>query len=268
MMWKGHESGMLVAGHRGERFTSPENTLTAFRRALKLGVDMIETDIHTTRDGVLVLMHDHSALRTAGVDRKISEMTLEEVKQLDAGAPFSEEFRGERVPTVREFMEWIAPTNLMINWELKDYPVHVGDEAAFESADKLVAMIREFGLEKRSMLNSFSDRVLEHLYHTVGHEFPLHGQGIYKCKRTQDDAQVAEEELFDWSCMYPEEKGKLCIDFRENFDYCLENGVIPCVCIPDTVENYQKAIEYGCKMFTSNDIYAGDAVLRQLGVRK
>jgi len=259
---------IILAAHKGDNKNHPENTMAAFRAALDAGVDMIETDIRTTRDGVLVLMHDRTALRTAGVDREISEMTLEEVKQLDAGATFSPAFAGEKVPTVREFMEWIKPTNLMINWELKDFPKNVGDERAFESADKLVAMIREFGLEKRSMLNSFSDRVLEHLYHTVGHEFPLHGEGIYKCKRTLDDAQVAEEELFDWSCMYPEEEGKLCIDYKENFDYCLEHGVIPCVCIPDTLENYKKAIEYGCKMFTSNDIYEGDKVLRQLGVRK
>lgn len=260
---------IILAAHRGDRKRCPENTMPAFIAAEKLGCDMIEMDLHMTADGELVIMHDRSAKRTAGVDRNLDEMTLAEVRELDAGALFSEEFRGTPVPTVREFCEWLSGNEIMINWELKDYPKNVGDEHAFTCADKLVALIEEFGLESRSMLNSFSDRVIEHLYKKHGHRFPLHGQGIYHCPKTCDHAEISEEEMYDWCCMYANDPkgGFNCLGYRENFDYCVEKGIKPCVCIPDTEENYRQAIEFGCRMFTSNDIYAADEVMKKLGVR-
>lgn len=258
---------VILAAHRGEKKYHPENTMPAFKAALAAGVDMIETDIHMTADGELIIMHDRSAKRTAGVERFVTDMTLAEVKALDAGSWMGEEFRGTRVLTVREFLEWIRPTNLLVNWELKDYPGEVGEEIAFGCADKLVASIREYGMERRSMVNSFSNRVMEHICRRWGHEFPIHGQGILHCRRTKDEAEMAEEELFDWCCLYPNEAGKSPVEFKENFDHCFENGVIPCVCIPDREDTYRLALEYGCKMFTSNDIYTGAEVLKTLGAR-
>ncbi len=260
---------IILAAHRGDRKCYPENTLPAFRSALVAGCDMIETDLHMTADGELILMHDRNAKRTTGVDRFVTDMTLAEVKALDAGTLFSPNFSGEPVPTVRELMELIRDTDMMVNWELKDFPHEVGDAHAFACADKLIALIEAYGLETRSMLNSFSDRVLEYIYRKHGHRFPLHGQGIYRCRRTKDIAEVPQETLYDWCCMYANERmgGFNCLSSLENFAYCTERGIKPCVCIPDTVENYRIAIEHGCRMFTSNDIYAGDAALRALGIR-
>lgn len=260
---------IILAAHRGDRKYCPENTIPAFEAAIKLGCDMIETDIHLTADGHLIVMHDRSAKRTTGGDRNVDEMTLAEVRELDAGALFSPEFTGTRVPTVAEFIDLIRDTDIMVNWELKDYPKDVGDAHAFAAADRLVEMIEAAGLESRSMLNSFSDRVLEHIVEQHGHRFPIHGQGIHHCPRTKDKAAIPEEALFDWCCMYANEKGGgfSCLGDPENFLYCVERGIKPCVCIPDTDENYARAISLGCRMFTSNDIYAGDAVLRRLGVR-
>lgn len=260
------QNGIILAAHRGDRKYCPENTMPAFEASLKMKVDMIETDIHLTKDGHLILMHDRSALRTAGVDRNIDEMTLSEVLELDASVGFPE-FRGTKVPTVEEFMVWLQSNDLLINWELKDYPQTVGDAHAFASADRLIEMIEAHGLAERSMVNSFSDRVLEHIYKKVGHRYPIHGQGIHRCKRTKDVAEIPEEELFTWCCLYSEEKGKSPLDFRANFDYCLEHGIKPCICLSDTEEIYQKAIDLGCRMFTSNDIYAATEILKKLGER-
>lgn len=257
---------VLLAAHRGDQKCCPENTMPAFEAALKAGVDMIETDIHMTRDGELVLIHDRSAKRTCGVDVIINDMTLEEVRKLDAGACFSEKFKETPVPTVREFMEWVSKTDLLVNWELKDYPKDVGVRA-FACAERLLEMIQEFGLEKRSMLNSFSDQVLEYFWNRSDCKMPIHGQGIHQCKHTVDEASVPEEDMFDWCCMYPEKDWTLAVDGRENFDYCTERGIHPCICIADTMENYKKALDFGCKMFTSNDIYTADEILRELGVR-
>lgn len=260
-------NGIILAAHRGDRKNYPENTMPAFEAALEKNMDMIETDIHLTRDGELIIMHDDNAVRTTGVDRFLCDMTLEEVMQLDAGALFSEKFKGTKVPTVEEFIALIKNTDIMINWELKDYPKDWGDEHAFRAADKLIEAIEKHGLEERSMLNSFSDRVLEHVYKERGHKYPIHGQGINSCPMTVDKAEMPEEELFDWCCMYSEERGKSPLDFEHNFAYCNEHGIYPCICIGDTVKNYEKAIKLGCRMFTSNDIDAAEEILKQLNVR-
>ncbi len=260
-------SSVLLAAHRGDKKNYPENTMPAFEAALRAGVDMIETDIRITSDGELILIHDRNALRTTGFDGFVIEMTLAQIKALDAGSFLSEEFIHTRIPTVREFLEWIAPTQLLVNWELKDYPYELGDAVAFACADKLISLIREYGMDQRSMINSFSNRLLEHIRQQWGHTFPIHGQGIHHCRRAKDTSIMEEKDLFDWCCLYPEESGKSPVHYRENFDYCLEHGILPCVCITDTLEDYQKAIQYGCKMFTSNDIYAATEILRALGAR-
>lgn len=258
---------IILAAHRGDRKCCPENTLPAFASAIDFGADMIETDIHMTRDGQLIILHDRNTKRTTGHDGWSNEMTYEEIRKLDAGAWFGEEFAGTRIPSVEEFIAQIKDTDLRVNWELKDYPREVGDDFAFAAADRLISMIDEHNLRERSMLNSFSDRVLEHIVRHHGHDIPIHGQGIHNCCRSNDTASIPREELYDWCCLYPEEKGKSPLDYRENFDYCLSRGILPCVCISDTYESYQKALEMGCKMFTTNDMRECDQILKQLSVR-
>lgn len=260
-------SSVILAAHRGEKKHHPENTMPAFIAAYEAGADMIETDIRMTRDGELILMHDASALRTCGVDAKLNDMTLDDVRQLDAGAVFDERFRGTRVPTVREFLRWVESTGMMVNWELKDYPCDVGEVRAFACADQLIGLIRECRMEKRSMLNSFSNRVLEYCFQKAGHDMPLHGQGIFNCRRSKDEAAIPETELFDWCCLYPKASGESVLNNPEAFDFCRDHGILPCIVLPDTMEAYRTALEWGVRMFTSNDILSADQVLRKLGVR-
>ena len=257
---------VILAAHRGDRVSCPENTLAAFRAALELGCDMIETDIRRTKDGELVLIHDRSTLRTSGIDLNVDELTLEQLRGINVGATHPS---GKvcPVPTVRELLELIKNSDMLVNWELKDYPCEVGEAFAFESADRLIDTIRKHGLEERSMINSFSDRVLEHVCGKYGSAFPIHGQGIYHCQRTNDSATVKQEELYNWCCLYPNEKGFTPLDFPENFEYCKKHGIFPCVCVPDHIDTYKKYVELGCRMFTSNDIYEADRILKELGLR-
>ena len=76
-------SRVILAAHRGDKFNYPENTMPAFESAIRLGCDMIETDVRMTRDGVLVLIHDRSTLRTTGVERFVDELTYDELCELD-----------------------------------------------------------------------------------------------------------------------------------------------------------------------------------------
>ncbi len=258
---------VILAAHRGDRKRFPENTMPAFEAARRLGADMIETDIHLTGDGELIIMHDRSPLRTCGVDGLVDRMTLDEIRRLDAGAVFSPEFAGVGVPTVREFLEWARGTELLVNWELKDYPRDVGDDHAFAAADRLTDLIFEYGMSGRSMVNSFSARVLEHIKLRHGDTFPVHGQGIFNAPKSYDTADMSLIELFDWCCLYPDQKGRSPVEYPRQFEYCLKNGIIPCVCIADDEDTYRRAVELGCKMFTSNDIVEAERILRGLGVR-
>lgn len=262
-----YDGKVILAAHRGERRRYPENTIPAFEAAIALGADMIETDIRMTRDGELVVIHDASTLRTTGAEGIIGDMTLAEIKKLDAGSWHSPEHSGTRIPTVEEFIELILPSGILVNWEIKDYPQDRGDAFAFETTDKLLDMIHKYGLADRSMLNSFSDRVLERVYSASGGELCIHGQGIAACARSKDIANVDRETLYNWCCLYPNVRGERPIDYPENFEYCNERGIFPCVCVPDELDTYKKYIELGCRMFTSNDIVAADKILRELGKR-
>lgn len=259
-------SRVILSAHRGDRLKYPENTLPAFSAALDFGVDMIETDIRMTKDNELVIIHDRSALRTTGVDKNIDEMTLDEVKKINAGFSFNPDVHAE-IPTVKEFLDLIKGSNILVNWEIKVYPKDFGEEITYEVTDKLIKLIEEYDMTKYSMINSFSKKTLEYIKKKYGNKFPLHGQGIHNCPKSNDESETKDYELFDWCCLWAEKPKTKPIDYKENFDYCIKNNVIPCVCIPDTLEDYKKAIDYGCKMFTSNDIYSADEILKKLGVR-
>ena len=228
---------------------------------------LIETDVHMTKDGHLVLIHDRNLLRTTGVNGFTDQTTLADIRKLDAGSWFSSDFVNTPIPTVEEFILLIKNSNMLVNWELKDYPHVVGDTFAFECADRLIATVKKHGLEERSMINSFSDRVLEYVFNKYGSAFPIHGQGIYHCQRTIDAAEISQEKLYNWCCLYPNEKGYTPLDFPENFEYCKNHDIIPCVCVPDVLDTYKQYIDLGCRMFTSNDIYEADRILRKLGLR-
>ena len=122
-----------LAAHRGFSAKFPENTLLAMREAVKLDIDMLEIDLHMTKDGEIILMHDHLVDRTSDGTGLIREKTFAEMRTLDVGAWKGEEFAGERVPTFREFLEFFKEyPELEVNVELKDYPGHSGD-FAYES---------------------------------------------------------------------------------------------------------------------------------------
>ena len=93
---------MTNIAHRGASGNFPENTLLAFSKALEIGVDEIELDLHFTKDEQLVVMHDSTVDRTTDGSGVIADLTLSEIKALDAGLAFGMQFRGERVPTWEE----------------------------------------------------------------------------------------------------------------------------------------------------------------------
>ncbi|RKX34023.1 MAG: hypothetical protein DRP71_08470 [Verrucomicrobia bacterium] len=107
-----------ITAHRGSSHAAPENTLSALRQAIEDGADYAEIDVQTTADGAVVLQHDGDFMRVAGDSRKVEHLTLDEVKSLDVGRWFSEEFIGERVATLEEAIA-VCRGRLRLNIELK-----------------------------------------------------------------------------------------------------------------------------------------------------
>ncbi len=112
----------LVIGHRGAAGRAPENTLAGFREAARLGVAWVEFDVRLSADGVAVLSHDAIPRRTTGHSRSIAETPVATLLGLDAGAWFSPQFAGERLPRLDTALKQIATLRLGAVVELKSSP--------------------------------------------------------------------------------------------------------------------------------------------------
>lgn len=116
---------LQIYAHRGSSGTHPENTLSAFAEAVRVGADGIELDVHLSKDGYLIVMHDEEVDRTTNGKGLIREKTLEELKKLNAGGKFSKEFPAAKVPELREVLGLLLQKNyrgmLMIEIKTDQY---------------------------------------------------------------------------------------------------------------------------------------------------
>ncbi len=164
--------------------------------------------------------------------------------------------------TLDEFLEWVKDTDLVINWELKEYPVELGDRA-YETADLLIDKIEQCGLSERSLMNSFSQQLLEYIYDKYEGKYIIHAYVGYE---KLDVSKKPIESFADWSAIWRKDEDHLC-GFEDDYSYLSKNKVLPCILVPDSVENYKKAIDLGCTMFTTNDVETATTCLKQLGKR-
>ncbi len=109
----------FVWAHRGASAEAPENTLAAFVAAEAAGADGIELDVHLSRDGVPIVIHDATVDRTTSGRGAVDRLSLSELRRLDAGSWFAPRFAGEPVPTLEEVLHW-AEGRLRLNLEIKD----------------------------------------------------------------------------------------------------------------------------------------------------
>jgi glycerophosphoryl diester phosphodiesterase len=145
----------LVIGHRGAAGLAPENTLAAIQVAIDLGADAVEFDVQRTSDGELVIMHDNDVDRTTNGEGFVRNLTLVEIKSLDAGSWFSDDYTGEPVPTVRDVFDLVQDNDILLFIELKDPFLYTGIES------EIVDLIAEYGYENRVHILSFYHRSLE-----------------------------------------------------------------------------------------------------------
>lgn len=140
---------LLRVGHRGAKGHAPENTLSSFTVAAGMGVNVVETDVHLSKDGQVVLIHDHTVNRTTNGRGYVKDMTLAELKALDAGSWYDQRFAGERIPVLDELLVW-ARDRVAIAIEIKNGPIYYPG-----IVEQVIAALRRHAMLRQAILISF-----------------------------------------------------------------------------------------------------------------
>ena len=162
----------MIIAHRGASGVAPENTLPAINSTISAGADCIEIDVHLSKDGHVVVMHDKTVDRTTNGTGRISELDSAYLKSLDAGSWFTERYAGTRIPFLEEVINKIdGKTKLLI--ELKE------GENSKALVEKVAETIQKEDAADWCIAQSFSDDILEQFDHKWP-EIPLHKLIVFK----------------------------------------------------------------------------------------
>ena len=267
--WQQSVENIYVAAHRGWCEKYPENTMEAFRAALEIGVDQIETDVRVSKDGHLVLIHDATVDRTTNGTGKVKDLTLAQLKALDAGSHKGAEFAGCQIPTLIEFMELVKdhPT-ITLDIELK---TEAPDEDWFEHAcaecDRVMEIVENYNFGDRIVLNTFSARLHEYILEKYGNCCKQHV--YYPIQRMGS----AEQDPYGYGycvCMFRSDDSPINMASREEFEamrkkYNIETWAGACVKDEETVD---MAIARGATLITCNNPDEILRLLREKGYHK
>lgn len=145
-----------IISHRGANKYAPQNTIPAFKKALEIGTDGFETDVHLTVDGYVVICHNYTVDETSDGFGNVSSMTLERIRELDFGSYYSDKFIGTKAPTLDEFLalchdDCIKVMNIEIKQPLDGNTI---------IADKTIEAVKEAGLFDKLLISSFDPAIL------------------------------------------------------------------------------------------------------------
>lgn len=270
--WTQSPQNIYVAAHRGWRTAYPENTMESFCAAEALGVDQLEMDVRVTKDNELVIIHDPTVDRTTNGTGLVCEKTLEELKALDAGIFKGEEFKGCKIPTFLEFMDWIKdhPT-MTLDVELKEYPTEGHEAIAYDVCDRVLKILDDYGFADRVVINTWSGKLHEYINKKYGKKYRLHSYFPISC--------LGEVEIDPYSypyccCMFAQdEEGQrlkgVPMATREEFDNMLARGVQPWAGAGvKTEEAVDEAIAHGAYLITCDNPDEILGFLRKKGYHK
>ena len=134
---------IMTIAHRGALKFAPENTLPAIEKAIELGFDYVEMDIKYTGDDIPIVIHDQWVDRTTDGVGDIGEMTLEQIKALDAGSWFGPAFAGTKIPTLEEALQ-TAQGKICVFWDTKGFP-----------RESVIDLFKKYGFDRECLLISF-----------------------------------------------------------------------------------------------------------------
>ncbi len=274
------DTKVTLAGHRGWRGKYPENTMIGFREVLKLDIDAIETDVHMTKDYKIVVCHDPRLDRTTDMTGRIYMMTLDEIRQADAGIKFGEEFKGEKIPTFEEFLELMATRpDVRLLLELKDYPEDLGD-FAYASAELTLSLCKKYGIfgKDRLTIITFSTGICAWLRaHYTKEDFYIHG--FYPKKLMKGYKTDEPYKYYDEVCLFnhgekdpqgfPIVRDSLVADKARYTEFKLM-GIKPCVYYTFNTDEevYRQSYENGAIGFTCDHPDICGEILDKIGARQ
>jgi glycerophosphoryl diester phosphodiesterase len=140
-----------IYGHRGAAGTFPENTMISFQAAAKAGADGIELDVHMSKDGELVVIHDEKVDRTTNGTGYVRDLTYAQIRKLDASYKFKKKYGSCPVPTLEEVLEWASAISLKVNIELKN---NVFEYPYLEM--KVLDLVYKLNMKELVVLSSFN----------------------------------------------------------------------------------------------------------------
>lgn len=244
----------VIAAHRGWKSAYPENTLLAFKQALELGVDMLEFDLHFSKDKEVVVIHDATLDRTTNGSGKVSEHTLEELKRLDAGGWLNKEFEGVKIPTLAELCELVAAyPGVLLNVEVKRSP------DAKDVMDAAVKILQAGGVLERCLFTCFDAAVLAHMHDVHG----VRTQG-FPGEQMSNFVQGEDGTLSKmWAVGL--EMGMLTRELVREYERL---GVLPWCYCPDTEQAVLYALGCGVRTMTVNNPLPARKIRRQLDMER
>ncbi len=140
---------VTITAHRGASIEAPENTLAAFELAINEGADVVELDVRETKDHVIIVQHDETFKRTIGFDKKVGDMTYDEILELSAGAWFDEKYKNEKIPTLEEAID-LVKGRAKLNIELK--PASTDSKLI----EEVVRIVNEKNVKKSCVVTSLN----------------------------------------------------------------------------------------------------------------
>ncbi|WP_078545850.1 glycerophosphodiester phosphodiesterase [Litchfieldia alkalitelluris] len=148
-----------IFGHRGAAGTHPENTMISFKEAAEVGADGIELDVQLSKDGEVVVIHDEKVDRTTNGKGYVKDLSVKELKKLDASHKFSKKYGFCGIPTLEEVFEWAESNQLEINVEFKNSLFE------YEGLErKSIELVHKYKLQNRVIFSSFNHESLVKAY--------------------------------------------------------------------------------------------------------
>lgn len=158
-MNEGRDSMTQIFAHRGYSAKYPENTMIAFKEAALAGADGIELDVQLTKDGEIVVIHDDKVDRTTNGTGYVKDFTFKQLRKFDARHKFKTLLKKEKIPALKEVLEWLQSNELHCNIEIKSNPHNYT-----KIEPMLVQMIHEYHLEDRIIISSFNHYSIIYCY--------------------------------------------------------------------------------------------------------
>lgn len=154
---------MKVIAHRGYSGAYPENTMLAFQKAVEAGSDMIELDVHLTKDSRLVVIHDETVDRTTDGTGSVKDLTFAELQEFNAAKCWGGKFGPQRIPSFEEYCEWAHDAGAYTNIEIKtDHTYYPGIE------ERIWETILRYGVQDNVMFSSFNHLSLQKINRIAG----------------------------------------------------------------------------------------------------